>query len=249
MKLLKGCLTAGLYPNVGRYSPLDGRIVVENETVAQFHFTSTLLHVEDPCSCAASSSSPSPSCPRSSPSPSSSPSLSSCSNVKTSSFCFVFHFFSFFFTFWYFLMANPWKNLSDPPRPGRHLHLLTKQVKMNNNKKANTIDNIKVSSIHFELNLKTSRKKTEKENPQESSINPKMDVSNLKRKSLQKSAKISKNQRKSAKIQTKLWSECEEWRKEEPWKRWVGNPPHSNVFFVFLCGSSPFNSTTSAEYL
>ena len=83
----EGCLTAGLYPKMGRYSPLDGRIVIEKETVAQFHFTSTLLHLENRCSTAPLLQSPShsPSRPRSSP-PLFSFSSSSYSSSSSSSF-------------------------------------------------------------------------------------------------------------------------------------------------------------------
>jgi hypothetical protein len=40
---IKAALTAGLYPNLARYSPTDGGIITQNETRSQFHFTSTLL--------------------------------------------------------------------------------------------------------------------------------------------------------------------------------------------------------------
>ena len=40
---IKAALTSGLYPNLARYSPVDGGIITKNETRSQFHFTSTLL--------------------------------------------------------------------------------------------------------------------------------------------------------------------------------------------------------------
>nr|CAH0102024.1 unnamed protein product [Daphnia galeata] len=40
---IKAALTSGLYPNLARYSPVDGGIITQNETRSQFHFTSTLL--------------------------------------------------------------------------------------------------------------------------------------------------------------------------------------------------------------
>ena len=40
---IKAALTSGLYPNLARYSPVDGSIITQNETRSQFHFTSTLL--------------------------------------------------------------------------------------------------------------------------------------------------------------------------------------------------------------
>lgn len=40
---IKAALTSGLYPNLARYSPVDGTIITQNETRSQFHFTSTLL--------------------------------------------------------------------------------------------------------------------------------------------------------------------------------------------------------------
>lgn len=43
---IKAALTAGLYPNLARYSPADGSIITQNETRSQFHFTSTILAQE-----------------------------------------------------------------------------------------------------------------------------------------------------------------------------------------------------------
>lgn len=43
---IKAALTSGLYPNLARYSPVDGGLITQNETRSQFHFTSTLLAQE-----------------------------------------------------------------------------------------------------------------------------------------------------------------------------------------------------------
>lgn len=40
---IKAALTAGLYPNLARYSPVDGSLTIQHETRSQFHFTSTFL--------------------------------------------------------------------------------------------------------------------------------------------------------------------------------------------------------------
>lgn len=40
---IKAALTAGLYPNLARYSPIDGNITTHHQTPSQFHFASTLL--------------------------------------------------------------------------------------------------------------------------------------------------------------------------------------------------------------
>jgi len=40
---IKAALTAGLYPNLARYSPIDGNLTTNHQTHSQFHFASTLL--------------------------------------------------------------------------------------------------------------------------------------------------------------------------------------------------------------
>ena len=40
---IKAALTSGLYPNMARYSPIDGGITTYHETRSQFHYTCTLL--------------------------------------------------------------------------------------------------------------------------------------------------------------------------------------------------------------
>lgn len=43
---IKAAITAGLYPNIAQYCPINGSVVTHDEMKSQFHFSSTLLAQE-----------------------------------------------------------------------------------------------------------------------------------------------------------------------------------------------------------